>query len=319
MILLPRGNPVKENVNPGKVNLPEALDKLRQGKFTGYLRFDFADGTGVFIFQAGRLISSLFETSRENLIAYDAIARTFHESINGEGRLDIYRLSPELAFSIHALLHGEVLHRGQDLQLIDIRSLLTRMRDEQRSGCLRIYSREHIALIFYRDGKPLGFFHDGSTDIETTADTSMSVAREQGAKVDVLITRGDTEKSLADLMETANIAGLWNKAVGERQRQREAQENAASRTLEMRETERRQKTLALFQKTAQQHLGRIGASLVEKEFDRLKLNGASLSEAQLLSFYESLGKAAKLVAGPSKIDVMLDEMKKGARDLLKGS
>ena len=54
MILLPRGNPVKEKVNPGKVNLPEALDKLRQGKFTGYLRFDFPAGTGVFIFEGGR-------------------------------------------------------------------------------------------------------------------------------------------------------------------------------------------------------------------------------------------------------------------------
>jgi len=317
MILLPRGTPVKENVNPGKVNLPDALDKLRQGKFTGYLRFDFLDGTGIFIFQAGRLISALFETSRENLIAYDAIARTFQESLRGDGRLDIYRLSPELAFSIHALLHGEVLHRGQDLQLIDIRSLLTRMRDEQRSGCLRIYSQNHIALIFYRDGKPLGFFHDGSTDIETTADTSMSVAREPGAKVDVLITRGDVEKSLADLMETANIAGLWNKAAGERQRQREEQENAASRTLEMREGERRQKTLALFQKTAQQHLGKIGVSLVDKEFDRLNLNGMPLGEVQLTGFYDNLAKAAKLVAGPSKIELMLDEMKKGARALLK--
>jgi hypothetical protein len=318
MVLLPRGNPVKENVNPGKVNLPDALDKLRQGKFTGYLRFDFADGTGIFIFQTGRLISALFETPRENLIAYDAIARTFREALKGDGRLDIYRLSPELAFSIHALLHGEVLHRGQDLLLIDIRSLLTRMRDEQRSGCLRIYSQNHIALIFYRDGKPLGFFHDGSTDIETTADTSMSVAREPGAKVDVLVTRGDTEKSLADLMEMANIAGLWNKAVSERQRQREDQENAASRTLEMREGERRQKTLNLFQKAAQQHLGKIGAALVDKEFERLNLNGASLSEAHLSGFYDNLARAAKLVAGPSKIEQMLDEMKKGARVLLKG-
>jgi len=211
-----------------------------------------------------------------------------------------------------------VLHRGQDLQLIDIRSLLTRMRDEQRSGCLRIYSRAHIALIFYRDGKPLGFFHDGSTDIETTADTSMSVAREPGAKVDVLVTRGDTEKSLADLMEMADIAGLWSKAVSERQRQREEQENAASRTLEMREGERRQKTLVLFQKAAQQHLGKIGAALVDKEFDRLSLNGAPLSEAHLTGFYDNLARAAKLVAGPSKIELMLDEMKKGARVLLKG-
>lgn len=317
MILLPRGNPVKENVNPGKVNLPDALDKLRQGKFTGYLRFEFVDGTGIFIFQAGRLISALYETGRDNLIAYDAIARTFHESLKGDGRLDIYRLSPELAYSIHALLHGEVLHRGQDLQLIDIRSLLTRMRDEQRSGCLRIYSNEHIALIFYRDGRPLGFFHDGSTDIETTADTSLSVAREAGAKVDVLLTRGDTEKLLADLMETANIAGLWNKEVAERQRQREEQEHATSRTLEMREGERRQQALALFQKTAQQHLGKIGMSLVDKEFDRLKLNGVPLGETQLSVFYDNLTRAARLVAGPSKIELMLDDMKKGVRTLLK--
>jgi hypothetical protein len=319
MILLPRGNPVKENGNPGKVNLPDALDKLRQGQFTGYLRFDFTAGTSIFIFQTGRLISALFETPQENLIAYDAIARTFDESLRSSGRLDIYRLSPELAFSIHALLHGEMLHRGQDLQLIDIRSLLARMRDEQRSGCLRIYSHEHIALIFYRDGRPLGFFHDGSTSIETTADSSMSVAREPGAKVDVLVTRGDAERALADLMETADIAGLWNRVLGERQRQRREQESATSRSLEMREDERRQKAFELFRVTAQQHLGRIGASLVEKEFDKLRLNGAALGDAQLGGFYDNLARAAKLVDGPSKIQVMLDEMKRGARTLLSGS
>lgn len=317
MILLPRGNPVKENINPAKVNLPDALGKLRQGTFTGYLRFDFPAGTGIFIYQNGRLISSLYEGNNESLIAYDAIDRTFTEALRGEGQLNIYRLSADLAMSIHTLLHGDVLHRGQDLQLIDIRSLLGRMRDEKRTGCLRIYSREHIALIFYRDGNPLGFFHDGSTDIETKADTSMSVAKEPGAKVDVLVTRDEGEKTLADLMETANIAGLWNKALAERQRLREEQENAASRTLEMRESERRQKTLALLQKTAQGHLGKIGASLVEKEFDRLKLNGTQLNEAILSGFYDNLSKAAKLVAGPTKIEQMLEEMRKGVRTIFK--
>ena len=315
MILLPRGNPVKENINPGKVNLADAMNKMRQGKFTGYLRFDFPDGTGVFIYQEGRLISSLYESERENLIAYDGIARTFQESLNGSGVLNIYRLSTDLAYSIHTLLHGEMLHEGQDLQLIDIKSLLVSMREEQRSGCLRIYSKEHIALIFYRDGNPLGFFHDGSTDIETTADSSLSVAKEPGAKVDVLVTRGDSEKSLADLMETADIAGLWATAVAERRRQREAQESAASKTLEMRESDRRQKALALFCQLAQMHIGKIGMSLVEKEFEKMKLNGGQLNESVLEGFYAKFSKAAKLVAGPSKIDKMLEEMKKGFKGL----
>jgi len=317
MILLPRGNPVKENINPGKVNLADALGKMRQGKFTGYMRFDFPEGTGVFIYQEGRLISGLFENEREHLIAYDAIARTFNEALTGTGNLNIYRLSIDLAYSIHTLLHGEMLHKGQDLQLIDIKSLLIRMREEKRSGCLRIYSKEHIALIFYRDGNPLGFFHDGSTDIETTADSSLSVAREPGAKVDVLVTSGDGEKSLADLMETADVAGLWGTAVAERRRQREDQENAASKTLEMRESDRRQKTLILFQQLAQNHLGKIGMSLVEKEFEKMKLNGSQINDAVLDGFYDKLSKAAKLVAGPSKIDKMLEEMKRGFKGLSK--
>ena len=317
MILLPRGNPVKENINPGKVNLSDALGKMRQGKFTGYMRFDFPEGTGVFIYQEGRLISSLYENEREHLIAYDAIDRTFREALTGDGQLNIYRLSTDLAYSIHTLLHGELLHKAQDLQLIDIKSLLIRMREEKRSGCLRIYSQDHIALIFYRDGNPLGFFHDGSTDIETTADSSLSVAKEPGAKVDVLVTRGDSEKTLADLTETADVAGLWNNAVAERRRKLEEQENAASKTLELREADRRQKTLALFQQLAHSHLGKIGMSLVDKEFEKMKLNGSQINESILDGFYSNLSKAAKLVAGPSKIDKMLEEMKRGFKGLSK--
>jgi len=315
VILLPRGNPVKENINPGKINLADALGKMRQGKFTGYMRFDFTEGTGVFIYQEGSLISTLFENEREHLIAYDGISRTFDESLNGKGKLNIYRLSTALAHSVHTLLHGEVLHEGQDLQLIDIKSLLIRMREEKRSGCLRIYSKEHIALIFYRDGSPLGFFHDGSTDIETTADSSMSVAKEPGAKVDVLVTRGGGEKALADLMETADITDMWDASVAEHRRQQEEQENAASKTQETKESDRRQKTQELFQRFAMAHLGKIGSLLVDKEFDKLKLKGGQINESALDDFYLKLGKSARLVAGPSKIDKMLEEMKKGFKDL----
>jgi hypothetical protein len=311
MILLPRGNPVKENINPGKVNLADALGKIRQGRFTGYMRFDFAEGTSVFIYQEGRLISSLYENEREHLIAYDAIDRTFRDALAGTGNLNIYRLSTELAYSIHTLLHGEMLHKGQDLQLIDIKSLLVRMREEKRSGCLRIYSKEHIALIFYRNGTPLGFFHDGSTDIETTADSSLSVAKEHGAKVDVLVTRSESERALADLMETADIAGLWTNAVADRSRRRQELDSVASRTLEMRESDRRQKALALFKQLAQSHLGRIGMSLVEKEFEKMRFNGGQLNDSLLDGFYTNLSKSAKLVAGPSKIGKMLEEMKRG--------
>lgn len=213
MILLPRGNPVKENIDPGRINLPDALRKLRSGAFTGYLRFDAAQSTGILIFEQGRLISALFEGGGAREIAYDAITRIFATSLGGGATLDIFRLSNDLALSIHALLHGHLLYSGQEIKLIDIKALLGQMKEEELSGCLRIYTQDHIALIFYRKGTPLGFFHDGSTDLETTADSSLSVARLPGAKIDVLSTTADEEYILADLMESADISKLWNREV----------------------------------------------------------------------------------------------------------
>lgn len=317
MILLPRGNPVKEKIDPGKISLPDALKKLQAGKFTGYLRFDTPQGTGIGIFDQGKLISALFEGPQQQLVAFDALARIFELSLAGGANLDIFRLSTELALSIHALLHGDVLYRGQELKLIDIKALLGRVKEDRMDGCLRIYTQDRIALIFYRDGSPLGFFHDGSTDLETTADTSMSVARLPGAKVDVLSSKSADVAELADLLESTDIGILWQRAVDQSTRLRRQQQEQDNRSQEAQEGERRQKVLALLRTTAERHIGKIGLSLVEKEFEKAGATAGTLTEATFNGFFDNLSKASKLVAGPTAVGTMLDEMKRGLRGQLK--
>lgn len=317
MILLPRGNPVKVGIDPGKVNLPEALLKLQKGNFTGYLRFDTTQGTGVLIFDSGRLISALFETAREKLIAYDAISMVFERSLAGNATLDIYKLSSDLAMSIHALLHGNVLYQGQEVKLLDIRGLLGKMKEDSISGCLRIYTKEHIALIFYRNGDPLGFFHDGSTDIEKTAENSLSVAKLPGAKIDVLTSEISEEDNLADLMASADLGQLWAKSKQNIANERKQKEEEASRDLEQREKERRRKVIDLLKGIAERTLGKIGGQMAEKEFEKALESHGLVSEAVLNDFYQRLGKAAKLVAGPSTVKQMIDEMQRGIKALLK--
>lgn len=319
MILLPRGNPVKERIDPGRVHLPDALRKLRGSGFNGYLRFDAGGGTGILIFARGSLISALFETDREQLIASDAIARIFEESLGGRALLDIYTLSPELALSIHALFHGDVLFQGQEVKLVDIKALLARLKDERISGCLRIYTPERIALIFYRDGSPLGFFHDGSTDIETGADTSMSVARLPGAKIDVLTAREADEADLADLLEGADLDTLWKQAVDLVRRLRRSRDEQASRSRELQDQDRRLKLLTFLRGVAEAHLGGIGASLVDKAAEKSLPAGGGIGEADLLPFLEHLATLARLVAGPSTINRMLTRMKEGGKGFLSPS
>jgi hypothetical protein len=312
MILLPRGNPIKEKIDPGRINLPDALRKLRSGAFTGYLRFDANQTTGIIIFEQGRLISALCEEGGSRQIAAAALTRIFALSLSGGVNLDIFRLSSDLALSIHALLHGHLLYSGQEIKLIDIKALLGQMKEEQLSGCLRIYTQEHIALIFYRQGNPLGFFHDGSTDLETTADTSMSVARLPGAKIDVLTTSADEELVLSDLLEAVDISRQWNDEVEKIASLRRQSSETEQRTQASIEMERREKLLQLYRAAAETQLGKIGASLVEKEFEKVSV----LNEATLEQFYAAIAKSAKLVAGASRIELMLAEMRRDSRSVL---
>lgn len=317
MILLPRGNPVKEQIDPGKINLPEALGKLRDGRFTGYLRFDAAAGTAIFIFESGKLISALFEGEKIRLTAGEAMTKIFELSLSGGVNLDIFRLSSGLSLSIHALLHGQILYKGQELKLIDIKSLLGRLKEDRISGCLRIYTDEHIALIFYRDGSPLGFFHDGSTDIETTADTSMSVARQPGAKIDVLTSNAAAEAVLDDLLVSADIAAIWAGARDRLRQQQRQRDEEQSRQREAREKERREQCQLQLRAVAERALGKFGPSLIDKEFDRFP--AGPLSESLFAVFFDNVTKAAKLVAGPTAVNTMIDEMKRTVRSLFKGN
>ncbi|HEY5673279.1 MAG TPA: hypothetical protein VIR78_06235 [Malonomonas sp.] len=311
MIFLPRGIPVREKVNPARINLPEAMAKLRDGSFTGYLRFDSAQGTGVVIFERGKLVSALYIAAdeKERLIAYDAIARIFEISILGNATLNIFRLVPELAIGIHALLHGSYLYRGQDLKLVNIEGLQRRIRDEQISGCLRVYAEDKVVLIFYEQGHSLGFFHDGGDDIVTTADLTRSVARLPGVRFDLLETAYGRNLMLADLMASADLGPIWQRTRKLLLDDRRKSEEKAIRSMEERQELRRQQLLLQMKAIAGNHIGKFGISQVDKAFS---LVGPDIRVEELAKFYDELQRLAKLVAGPKKINAMLDEMKQQA-------
>jgi len=309
MIFLPRGNPVRQKVNPARINLPEAMEKLRAGTFTGYLHFDAHQGAGVILFKSGQLISSIFvdKDDTERLIAYDAIARIFEVSILGNAVLNIFRLSTDLVLGVHALLHGRYLLKGKDLQHFDVRAQLEHIKNEGLTACLRVYAEGQTTLIFYDQGYALGFFHDGDTELESTTDVSISVARLPGAKLDLLEIRSADEIVLADLMGSADLGPIWQRTRKLLLEERRKREEAAVRSQEQNQERRRQHTLGLFKMIAGNHIGKFGVTQVEKAFVEV---GADLSTGEMEKFYVDLQRLARLVAGQSKISTMIAEMKK---------
>jgi hypothetical protein len=215
MFRLPKGIPLFENLDACDLQLDNIITKLAHGCFTGYTSMTFQNAVSILVFESGKLISIIFEnnhgTNLNGFEAMTALAEQMQERTSSA--LNVYRLSGDLTMCIHALLQGEKLYRAQELALIDIKVLLERIKNEQMNCCMRIYTNDRSAMIFYKEGNPLGFFHDGAEEIETSPGDSQQLAQDPKAKLDLYTTVSADELMAHDLLELINIDNIWSTAV----------------------------------------------------------------------------------------------------------
>lgn len=222
MFFLPKGSPLFENLAPAKLMLPDVLNKLSSVSFSGYVSFMFPSSTIIMVFESGKLGAVLLEhgegtrqTDQEALTTLGDLMLSAED-----GAMNVYKLSPRLCVLLRALLRGTTVYRAQELKLLNIRELLRQISSERITGCLRTYTDDRSSMIFYRDGNPLGFFHDGYLDLEASATESQQIASLPGAKIDLYSTQDMDEPLERDLLETVNIREVWDRAVARHQNRR---------------------------------------------------------------------------------------------------
>jgi len=310
MFLLPKGNPLFENLAVSKLKLPDILAKLGNGAFTGYASFVFKSSTAILVFEAGKLVSILVEAQNGKREAgFEALSALAELMVStGSGALNVYKLSRDLTMCIHALLEGEILYKAQELKLIDIRSLLEKVREDQMNGCLRIYTDEHSAMIFYKDGNPLGFFHDGSSDIETSSTESQKIAGLPGAKIDLFSTKSAVELMGTNLLEVANVQKIWDTCIALHKSEMD------KTNYERQERDRKVMSQKLAELEEQvksivgEYVGKVGRGIVDKEISDNGGNSCLLDAEGAEKFMKGVERAAKLLVSGTNIKSMLEKL-----------
>ncbi|MBV5339386.1 MAG: GTPase-activating protein [Deltaproteobacteria bacterium] len=310
MFLLPKGSPLFENLAVSKLKLPDVLAKLSNGAFTGYASFVFQSSTAILVFEAGKFVSVLVEGENGRREAgFEALSALTELMVTtGSGALNVYKLSKDLTMCIHALLEGETLYKAQALNLIDIKTLLEKVKEDQMNGCLRIYTDEHSAMIFYKGGNPLGFFHDGSSDIETSSSESQKIAGLPGAKIDLFSTKSAEELMGTNLLEVTNIQKIWDTSVS-------LHKSGIDKTnLERQERDKKlvsQKLAELEEQVkliAAEYIGKLGPGIVEKEISENGGNSFLIDADGAEKFMKNIERAAKLLVSGTNIKLMLEKL-----------
>lgn len=212
MLILPRSNPLYENIPVQKINLPEALKKMGTGGFTGYLGFGSNSSEGYFIFIRGALISVLMLEGALRKNGFEAITGLFNHVTEESGVINVYRMTVDLAVCVHALLHGTALLKPEPVAGLDLKSVFARMKAQQLNGTVVFSAPDRSAMIFYKEGTPIGFYHDAAQNIESSSTESQRVAALPGATIEILSSQPADDLLHHNLLETLNIERLWQAA-----------------------------------------------------------------------------------------------------------
>lgn len=322
MFLLPKGNPLAENVPISKLQLPDALDKLKNGKLTGCARFDFPAADCALVYDEGKLVTAVVHrdgTEIKDQAALTALVELM--LLASSGSFSVYALSKDVTLALIALVSGQPVIDSQEIKLIDFKALLGRIKEEQMTATLKIYTKDRAGLIFYRNGGTVGFFHDASNTIETSAGDVQQIASLPGARIDLKNTSAN-DGFVLDLAGLVDIKALWTASTGNifaapQPASEPASPGAAIAAAIAADTPppppEAPKTplsgaeleTAIIEQTSK-YIGKLGKALAEKELLNIGGGNAVKTPEKLQELLASIEKGSKLLASANKIKEMKD-------------
>lgn len=309
MRFLPRANPLYEKISATKLAIPDVLEKLGKGGFTGYLSHTTADSEVCCIFAKGKLLCAVSREVSRKKTGFEALMLLFDKVLSAGGEINVYRMTPDLAMCAHALLVGVRLFQGEDVRQADIKGLLAHLKNNGLNGAVLFYTPERFAIMFYKDGLPIGFYHDGATAIESLSDEFRKVAALPGAQFDACSTKPLDELLQYDLLEMVNLEKLWVAAQFRNSANRQKEQPSAEPGVSTVDDQRLLELVEDLNEVASAYLTRAGRDMVEK---RIKEGGGAallLDSSKLTHFLTQIEADARAADSHARIDEMLDLMK----------
>jgi hypothetical protein len=309
MRFLPKANPLYEKISANKIVIPDVLEKLGNGGFTGYIHHLAPEFEFYGIFAKGKLLCAVSYDNGLDKSGFEAIMLLFDKVISIGGEINVYRMTADLAVCAHALLLGTHLFNGEEVRQVDIKGVLARLKGLGMNGVVRFYTSKRSAMMFYKDGLPIGFYHDGSSSIESSPDESRTIAALTGARVEICSTRTLEELLQYDLLQMINLQKLWESAQSRNTAPRSNEIPASGSSASIYSEQRLLELVDDISEIASAYLSREGRVIVQKRIKELGGPSQLLDDAKRALFIARVETDAMANDAHARIDEMIDLMK----------
>lgn len=166
-MIYPKGEIVHQNLSTAFTDVNQLLASLKTSNFAGTVEVDFTDGKGIFFLSGGDILNTEFEEGegRDKYSGEEAAQKILSSSKSKDGKLNVYRFTPEQVQFISGTLKSELLYKGLSTEFIVIDRLLAKLKDEKLWGFLEIFSKENqpMGTLFMKNGDLVEMFISSET------------------------------------------------------------------------------------------------------------------------------------------------------------
>ena len=161
MVIVPRGNPVFENLNSYYLDLRRLLEHCQGEMGSGAIYLKSPTAEGVLFFEAHELLGGTYENRGEKLAGKAAIDRLLTPSPTENYQVSIYEMAPEEAYYWSSIPNAKRIYKDLSTEFTDLEGLIKKMSSEKLSGYIEISLNSELdgGFLFFRNGQVVGGYY----------------------------------------------------------------------------------------------------------------------------------------------------------------
>jgi hypothetical protein len=161
MVIVPRGNPVFENLNSYYLDLRRLLEHYQGEMGSGAIYVKSPTAEGAIFFEAHELLGGAFENRDEKLSGKAAIDRLLTPSPTENYQVSLYDVAPEEAYYWSSIPNAKRIYEDLSTEFTDLEGLIKKMSSEKLSGYIEISLNSELdgGFLFFRNGQVVGGYY----------------------------------------------------------------------------------------------------------------------------------------------------------------
>ncbi len=170
MVIVPRGNPVLENLNSYYLDLRRLLEHYQGEIGTGGIYLKSPAVEGAIFFEAHELLGGSFENRGEKLSGKAAIDRLLTPSPTENYQVSIYKVEPEEAYYWSSIPSAKRIYEDLSTDFTDLEGLVKKMSSERLSGYIEVSLNSEMdgGFLFFRNGQVVGGYYFWEKNFSTS-------------------------------------------------------------------------------------------------------------------------------------------------------